>query len=149
MKEADFPKYLSSFLSEYLPIQKNASKKTIASYRDTFKLFLKFCEKELSLKPERLRILSINSELVTSYLEWLEKGRNCSISTRNQRLASIHSFFRYVQKEYPENLREIQRILSIPNKKTKKSNLLCGVILKKACKIKTKINSLHITKHST
>ncbi|WP_242975072.1 hypothetical protein [Anaerovirgula multivorans] len=52
MKEADFPKYLSSFLSDYLPNQKNASKETIASYRDTFKLFLKFCENERSLKPE-------------------------------------------------------------------------------------------------
>lgn len=121
MREADFPKYLSSFLSDYLPNQKNASKKTIASYRDTFKLFLRFCEKERGMKPERLRILSISSELVTSYLEWLEKGRNCSVSTRNQRLASINSFFRYVQKEYPENLHEIQRILSIPNKKGKKS----------------------------
>ena len=121
MKGADFPKYLSSFLSEYLPCQKNASTKTIESYRDTFKLFLMFSENERGLKPERLRIPSINSELVTSYLEWLEKERNCSVSTRNQRLAAIHSFFRYVQKEYPENLHEIQRILSIPNKKGKKT----------------------------
>lgn len=121
MKEADFPKYLSSFLSEYLPCQKNASTKTIASYRDTFKLFLVFSENERGLKPERLRIHSINSELVTSYLDWLEKERNCSVSTRNQRLAAIHSFFRYVQKEYPENLHEMQRILSIPNKKGKKT----------------------------
>jgi site-specific recombinase XerD len=120
MKGADFPKYLSSFLSEYLPCQKNASTKTIASYRDTFKLFLIFSENEHGLKPERLRMSSINSELVTAYLTWLEKERNCSVSTRNQRLAAIHSFFRYVQKEYPENLHEIQRILSIPNKKGKK-----------------------------
>jgi integrase/recombinase XerD len=121
MKGADFPKYLSSFLSEYLPCQKNASTKTIASYRDTFKLFLRFFENERGLKPERLRIPSINTELVVSYLEWLEKDRNCSISTRNQRLAAIHSFFRYVQKEYPENLHEMQRILSIPYKKCRKS----------------------------
>jgi len=121
MKEADFPKYISAFLAEYLPCQKNASTKTIASYRDTFKLFLIFCEKERGLKPERLRILSIDTELITSYLAWLEKERNCSISTRNQRLAALHSFFKYVQKEYPENLREIQRILSIPYKKGKKT----------------------------
>jgi len=121
MKGADFPKYLSAFLLEYLPCQKNASTKTIASYRDTFKLFLIFCENERSLKPERLRILSINDELIISYLAWLEKERNCSISTRNQRLAALHSFFKYVQKEYPENLREIQRILSIPYKKGKKA----------------------------
>lgn len=121
MKTCDFSKYLSSFLSEYLPNQKNASNKTIASYRDTFKLFLIFCENEFSLMPERIQISSIKTELVTAYLKWLEESRNCSISTRNQRLAAIHSFFRYVQKHYPENLYEMQRILSIPNKKCKKT----------------------------
>lgn len=120
MKKADFPKYLSAFLSEYLPKQKNASPKTIASYRDTFKLFLIFCEKEHNLKPEKLNISSVNSTIVTAYLEWLEKVRSCSISTRNQRLAAIHSFFRYVQKEFPETLHEIQKILLIPIKKGRK-----------------------------
>lgn len=121
MKKFDFPKYLSSFLSEYLPNQRNASNKTIASYRDTFKLFLVFCENEFSLRPERIQISSIKIEIITAYLNWLEEKRNCSISTRNQRLAAIHSFFRYVQNNYPENLHEIQRILSIPNKKYIKS----------------------------
>lgn len=117
MKEADFPKHLSYFLSKYLPGQKNASTYTIASYRDTLKLFLIFCEEEKALRPERIRMSNITKELIISYLDWLEAKRGCSISTRNQRLAVLHSFFRYVQKESPESLYEIHKILSIPSKK--------------------------------
>lgn len=117
MKEADFPKHLSYFLSKYLPGQKNASTHTIASYRDTFKLFLIFCEEEKTMRPERIRLSDITKELIISYLDWLEEKRECGISTRNQRLAILHSFFRYVQKESPESLYELHKIFSIPSKK--------------------------------
>lgn len=113
----DFPQYLTIFLSQYLPGQKNLSTNTIASYRDTFKLFLIFCEKEKRIYPEKLSIQKITKKLVLEFLNWLEKERKNSISTRNQRLAVLHSFFHYVQKEYPENLYEIQKILSIQSKK--------------------------------
>jgi len=121
MKGYDFPKYLSSYLSKYLPGQKNASKNTITSYCDTFKLFLIFCEEEKKMKPEKICISDISKELIVEYLSWLEAKRRCSISTRNQRLAVIHSFFHYVQKESPENLHEIQKILYIPVKKHPKT----------------------------
>lgn len=121
MKETDFPKYLSYFLSKYLPGQKNASTHTIASYRDTFKLFLIFCEEERAIKPERIQMYDMTKELIVSYLNWLEERRGCTISTRNQRLAVLHSFFRYVQKESPGNLYELQKILSIPIKKHSKT----------------------------
>jgi site-specific recombinase XerD len=123
MKEYDFPKYLSAYLSKYLPGQKNASKNTITSYCDTFKLFLIFCEEEKKMKPEKICLCDMTKELVLKYLDWLETKRECSISTRNQRLAVIHSFFRYVQKDSPENLCEIQKILSIPIKKHPKATV--------------------------
>jgi site-specific recombinase XerD len=123
MKEYDFPKYLSAYLSKYLPGQKNASKNTITSYCDTFKLFLIFCEEEKRMKPEKICLCDMTKELVLKYLDWLEGKRECSISTRNQRLAVIHSFFRYVQKDSPENLCEIQKILSIPIKKHPKATV--------------------------
>ena len=121
MKENDFPKYLSYFLSKYLPGQKNASRHTIASYRDTFKLFLTYCEEEKALRPERLRMINITKELVIGYLDWLEEVRGYTISSRNQRLAALHSFFRYTLKESPESLDELHKILAIPSKKYPKS----------------------------
>lgn len=121
MNKADFPRHLSYFLSKYLPGQKNASTHTITSYRDTFKLFLIFCEAEKSMRPESIRISKLTKELIVAYLDWLEEKRRCSISTRNHRLAVLHSFFQYVQKETPEHLFEIHKILSIPSKKHPKT----------------------------
>lgn len=116
-KKNDFAKYLTCFLSKYLPGQQNVSMNTVAAYRDTFKLFLTFCESTKNLKIENITLAVITRDLIVEYLDWIEIGRKCSISTRNQRLAAIHAFFRYVQKEIPENLFEIQRILAIPIKK--------------------------------
>ncbi len=120
MRENDFPRYLTSFLSQYLPGQKNVSPNTIASYRDTFKLFLTYCETCRGLPPERLTMVQLTKEFVLGFLEWLEMERHCSIHTRNHRLAVIHSFCRYSQKEFPENLYETQKILAIPSKKSEK-----------------------------
>jgi integrase/recombinase XerD len=120
MKDNDFPRYLTCFLSQYLPGQKNVSSNTIASYRDTFKLFLTYCETCRGMHPEKLTMVRLTKEFVLGFLNWLETERHCSIHTRNQRLAVIHSFCRYIQKEFPENLYETQKILAIPNKKSEK-----------------------------
>lgn len=77
MKKYDFPKHLSYYLSKYLPGQKNASKNTITSYRDTFKLFLTFCEGEKKMKPDKICISDINKLLIVEYLDWLESSREC------------------------------------------------------------------------
>ena len=63
---------------------------------------------------------TLSSKLIISFLEWLENERKCSISSRNQRLAAIHSFFRYVQSEEPSGMFHFQRIIAIPIKKAKK-----------------------------
>ena len=120
MKTNDFSRYLTNFLSLYLPGHKNASVNTIASYRDAFKLLLAFCDEIKGMKPEKITLLKLTKDLVMEFLTWLEKERKCSISTRNQRLAALHAFFRYIQKESPENLFEIQKILAIPYKKKTK-----------------------------
>jgi integrase/recombinase XerD len=121
MKPTDFAKHLTEFLSHYLPSQKNVSKNTIHSYRDTFKLMIKYCQETKSIPVERITLDILSSELLTDFLEWLETDRKCSISTRNQRLAAIHSFFRYVQAEEPSGLFHFQKIIAIPAKKANKT----------------------------
>jgi len=121
MKKFDFSYYLTSFLGKYLPGQKNASPNTIESYAATFKLFLIYCQEKEKIKPEHLSLSSIDRNTVVGFLDWIEKERGCTISTRNQRLVPLHSFFRYVLKESPQNLYEIQKILGIPNKKGPKT----------------------------
>lgn len=121
MKPTDFAKYLTDFLTVYLPTQKNVSKNTIYSYRDTFKLLLRYCQDVKGLPAERLTLDGLSSQWIADFLEWLEAERKCSISTRNQRLAAIQSFFRYVQTEEPAGLFHFQKITSIPIKKAKKT----------------------------
>ena len=92
MKKADFPYYLTSFLGKYLPGQKNASPNTIESYATTFKLLLVYCEEKKKVKPERLNLSFLTRDTIIGFLDWIEQERNCSISTRNQRLVPLHSF---------------------------------------------------------
>lgn len=114
MKPTDFSMHLTSFLSDYLPIQKNVSRNTIRSYRDTFKLLLLFCEKEEAVPIEKLTMKKLSPERIERFLDWLETERKSSISTRNLRLTAIHSFFRYAQAESPEALYHYQKVLAIP-----------------------------------
>src|SRR5690625_1257364 len=123
MKQTDFARTLTRFLSDYLPSQRNVSSNTIKSYRDTFKQVLMFFGTELNIKPEYLTFEVINAEKIKDFLVWLENTRNVTINTRNQRLAAIHSFFRYAQSEHPENILECQRILGIPFKKGRKKTI--------------------------
>ena len=118
MKTTDFAEYLTSYFSAWLPGQKNLSSNTILSYRDTFRLLLTYCKKVRGITPEKLTVKMLTESLVSEFLQWLENERRCCITTRNQRLAAIHAFVRYLQLEMPEQLLEFQRILAIPAKKT-------------------------------
>jgi len=123
MKPTDFSYYLTGFLTKFLPGEIGASKNTIASYKDTFILFLHFLNDEKNISAEQLTLIMITKEVVIEFLDWTEYKRKCSISTRNVRLAALHSFFRYLQYENPENLSEWQKILSIPVKKAEKKTV--------------------------
>lgn len=117
MISTDFSRYLTKFLGSYLPGQRNVSPNTIKSYSDTFRLFLQYCQNTAGIAPEKITMQLFSLSLIEGYLDWLESERKYAISSRNQRLACIHAFVRFVQTEVPENLFELQRILGIPSKK--------------------------------
>ena len=121
VKPTNFSRFLSTYLTEYLPSLRNASKNTISSYCDTFRLLLTFCRDNRGLKIERLEIKDFTAELVKSFLHWILNERKCSISTRNQRLAAIHAFFKYAQTESPQDILGCQSILQIPFTKKEKA----------------------------
>jgi len=118
MKPTDFAFHLTEYLSKYLPGKAGTSKNTICSYRDTFALLLRFCSEEKSMAIEKIRLETLQKPLMDEFLFWLETGRSCSVSTRNQRLAAIHAFFRYIQLEEPSLLFLSQQILAIPMKRS-------------------------------
>ncbi|KPA16329.1 integrase [Candidatus Magnetomorum sp. HK-1] len=71
--------------------------------------------------PLFLNAPDLTHDTIVDFLNWIESTRNCSVSTRNQRLVPIYSFVRFVQKQSPENLFEFQKILNIPDKKCVKT----------------------------
>ncbi|MDD4518882.1 MAG: tyrosine-type recombinase/integrase [Limnochordia bacterium] len=120
MKHTDFARTITKYFSDYLPGQRNMSSNTIRSYRDALKQLLMFLQETHQLRPERVSFSDLTAEHIRDYLVWLETHRNVSINTRNQRLAAIHSFYRYAQTEYPDIMFESQRILGIPFKRHKR-----------------------------
>ena len=117
MRMTDFAKYLSAYLGTYLPGVRNVTTNTIRSYRDAYRLLLVYCKEELGIPVQKLSLAQLTETVVLGFLRWLEEKRSCCASTRNQRLAALHAFFRYVQLEEPVLLASCQRILAIPFKK--------------------------------
>lgn len=109
--------YLTKYLTEYLSGERNLSTNTIQSYRDTFKLMLVYFQNVLKINPEKIEIKDINKDNIVNFLNWLEEVRKISKSSRNVRLAAIHSFVKYLQVEIPENIFEFSKIISIKKKK--------------------------------
>ena len=112
-----FSKLVQEFLTSYLIGECNYSMNTKSSYSTTFYLLLEFMNKEKNIKPNKIEIESISKEVIIQFLDWLETDRAVSIQTRNQRLACIKSFYKYVQTNEPDLFESCSQILSIKNKK--------------------------------
>lgn len=121
MAVTDFARELSRFLGIYMPSQRGASPNAIASYRDAFALFLNYLRSELGMPAESVSLEDVDADIVTGYLDWLERRRGCSAASRNVRLAALKSFASYLQYEQPQMMERWQRMLSIRAKKAKKS----------------------------
>jgi site-specific recombinase XerD len=108
---------LERFFTQRLMQQRQASPHTIISYRDTFRLLLKFAQQRLHTPPALLTFKAVDAPLIVEFLDHLEKQRGLSARSRNLRLTAIHSFFRYVAFEAPDHAAQIQRVLAIPSKR--------------------------------
>jgi integrase/recombinase XerD len=113
----DFAVFLRRFPTMHLAGLRGCSPHTVASYRDTFKLLITYFRDEASIPPERLTLERIDAATITGFLNWLEASRHNSTSTRNQRLAAVSSFYRWLQSQDPTQLACCQDILAIPAKK--------------------------------
>ncbi len=108
---------LRDFFCKRLINQKNASPETVASYRDTFRLLLRYAQARTNTSPATLPVADLDAELVLSFLEHLERERANSVRSRNARLTAIRSFMHYAALCDPLSLPTIQRVLAIPSKR--------------------------------
>lgn len=109
--------WLRRFLTEYIVSERNLARNTRASYRDTFKLLLPFASRKVRKPIERLAMQDLTSALVLKFLAHLEQDRGCSVRTRNQRLAAIRAFARFVGSRDPAHVEWCGHIRAIAVKK--------------------------------
>ena len=109
--------WLRRFLEEYLVSERNLARNTQLSYRDTLALLLPFVSAQARTPVDRLAVRDLGAERVRAFLAHLEQGRGCSPRTRNQRLAAIRCFARYVAGRCPEHVAWCGQIRAIPLKK--------------------------------
>lgn len=110
--------HMSAFLGDYLVRQRGCSVHTCDTYAYSFQLFFKFASEDLKLLPSAMELEQIDAPLVTRFLEYCEVSLGNTPSTRNVRLASIKSFFHFLEFRVPSAMDQCCRIFSIPFKRT-------------------------------
>ncbi|MEO7116018.1 MAG: tyrosine-type recombinase/integrase [Caldimonas sp.] len=113
-RSGDLAPLLQGFFTDKLMRQRQASPHTIAAYRDTFKLLLQFTRQHVRRQPAQLGLADLDAALIGAFLQHLQAKRGNSGSTRNARLAAIHSFFGYAAVHAPQHAAVIQQVLAIP-----------------------------------
>ncbi|MFC1610289.1 tyrosine-type recombinase/integrase [Myxococcota bacterium] len=116
-KTDPLPALLRAFFSEWLIEQRNASGNTVRSYRDTWRLFLRFVAQRYHRTVARLRLEDLTGSEVVAFLQYVEQERGSSIGTRNCRLAALRSFFGFVAGREPGTVEQCAEVLHIPTKK--------------------------------
>ncbi|WP_406542229.1 site-specific integrase [Clostridium ljungdahlii] len=109
MHKKDFSYYVTRYFTNYLDREAGFSPNTIKSYRDTFILFFRYIELFRICKINKLNMDILSADNVNDFLNWIEKERQCTVSSRNQRLAALKSFCIYV-------IREIQKKVTYANR---------------------------------
>ncbi|MCD4727224.1 MAG: site-specific integrase [Pirellulales bacterium] len=124
MKKANLPSNhillgpaLQRYFCQYLIGQRNLSPQTIISYRDAFKLLIRFLEQRRGKKAESLCVTDLDAPCILAFLDDLERRRGNSIRSRNVRLATIRSFIRHAASAEPLLLPVAQCLLAIPVKR--------------------------------
>jgi integrase/recombinase XerD len=108
---------LLAFFGDHLKVQKGLRPGSVKSYRDTLKLFLIYVAGTCRRPVTRLKLADLASERVLEFLHMIETERRNHVATRNQRLAALHTFYRYLAVHHPEMLAEAERVEAIPSKR--------------------------------
>ncbi len=112
---------LQTFFTDRLAGQRGASPNTVAAYRVSLRLLVRFASQQTAKRPCELDISDLDAPLIAAFLEHLERERGNSPRTRNNRLAAIHSLFAFAALQHPEHAASISRVLAIPPKRTERN----------------------------
>jgi site-specific recombinase XerD len=123
MKSTSLAYLLHAFFHGWVAEQRNLSRHTVMSYRDTWRLFLRFVAERRGRSVNDLEIDDLNAQQILAFLFHIEHHRKVTIGTRNCRLAALRSFFRFLANHEPLAAAQCAEILRIPTKKAKQPAL--------------------------
>lgn len=112
-----FATLVQAYFAEYLTQQRALSPQTIASYRDAFVLFLDFAQSRLGKSPTAIALADMTPDLITAFLNHLERQRHNCVRSRNARLAALRSFLKFAGRREVSSLQVVERALGIPVKR--------------------------------
>lgn len=116
-----FLQLLDNFITNYMPCSVGASPNTVTSYKYAFRLLLVFMYSKKGIPADKISFDKLNFDTMTEFLDWIEKDRGCSASTKNQRLSAILSFSEYAQNRDFNATSVFRRsVIKIPMKKVQK-----------------------------
>ena len=122
-KPSKFLELLDSFITSYMPCSVGASPNTVTSYKYAFRLLLEFMYSKKGIPADKITFEQLDFDIMTEFLNWIEKDRGCSASTKNQRLSAIISFSEYAQNRDFDAASVFRRgVIKIPMKKAQKKN---------------------------
>jgi site-specific recombinase XerD len=110
--------FVRRFLLEEVVADRNLTINTQRSYRDSIRLLLRFMNDHHAIESTRVTVELTTATIVRAFLAHLEERRGNCVATRNQRLAAIHSLFRFVASQVPELVDHASQICAIPLRRT-------------------------------
>lgn len=114
---------LQTYFTTFARVQRDLSANTIASYRDTWRLLLKYLSSTLGTRVSALDFDHLTVDNITGFLEYLENERGNSVKSRNVRLTAIRAVVERALPNHPEHAAIITQVLAIPPKRTTRSTI--------------------------
>ncbi len=109
---------LQSYFTTFARTQRDLSPNTINSYRDTWRMLLKYLTATLDIPADMLDFDAVTATSVTRFLDHLQHERGNNAKTRNTRLTAIRAVLGRALPDHPEHAATITQVLAIPPKRT-------------------------------
>ena len=114
LKKNDLFNITLDYFKSYLPLMRKSSPATIHTYQLALERYLDYLKEQNAVKLYEVTISMMDKKAMTTYLNYLEKEKNCSVSTRNHRRACIRAFIKYAATCNVEAASIWNRIQSVP-----------------------------------
>lgn len=109
---------LQTYFTTFAHTQRDLSSNTIGSYRDTWRMLLKYLTTTLAVPTDKLDFDAVTATNITGFLAYLEHERGNSAKTRNVRLTAIRAVLGRALPDHPEHAATITQVLAIPPRRT-------------------------------